>query len=457
MPLRPGLATAGAARMSASSTPPGDGTAGDGVDRLSGLPEGLLLDIVSRLGCAREAARTSVLSHCWHGLWAELRELIFDDVGADALENVLARVRPNLNRLDIVGVEFPWDRSPTATAAQTTARISSLLRAADRLAPAELVVRLSNYLNYGFLALAGAEIVKFEMPCFERAASFVLNLSTLEFTLPPAGEFASLEQLTMALDTVDLGELVPRCPRLRKLKVDFRRFVRNTVTVDSKSLQELDLMFMPNMETIGVVILAPELNKFRLVSLMSGVPTISLSAPKVAEFMLEYIYEQCQSRYRTSAERSFAQEVALLPVNDFSVLKLSTGTQGHVFGPLALKLLWIRTSIQRLKLILMADSYVDCSDCDCDQHGGWRNERVSLPELEDVEIQGFSAADHEVDFLKLLLGSSPMLKRMNVKLYADEVSPSEEEGCRKLHSIFEANASVKCNVYGKSGDQITFA
>ncbi|TVT96876.1 hypothetical protein EJB05_57891, partial [Eragrostis curvula] len=76
-----------------------DGDAGE--DRISSLPDELLLDVLRRLGCAREAARTSVLSHRWSVLWTELRELSIAAVAADAVaELTLVRSsRPPLYQL----------------------------------------------------------------------------------------------------------------------------------------------------------------------------------------------------------------------------------------------------------------------------------------------------------------------------------------------------------------------
>ncbi|TVU39206.1 hypothetical protein EJB05_12614, partial [Eragrostis curvula] len=450
----------------------------DGEDRISGLPEELVLDILGRFGSTRQAARTSALSRRWRDLWTELRVLDFGGLDGEAVETALARVRPNLNRLKI---RFYMEQNITH------ARITSLLRAADRLAPAELDLDLEG--------CSAFDDVPFELPCFGRATSIVVFLRGLYFTVAPAGEFSSLEHLDLTFDRchiTDLTALIPRCPRLRKLSVrSFHAWAStntNKIAVESTSLEELLLSMHVN--TYGpadVAIVAPELRKFSVSYMVHNSFTVSqLSVPKLEESILEYtlgtigvgfgytwwlqhlrMETQCNARkvlslmilpknvlYNHLASRSFAQEVALLPVNQFSVLELSITTGGHVFGPLLLHLLQIRTSLQRLKLVLKKKIYTKCSEnCDCDEDGNWRNEQISLPDLQDVEIQGFDADDDEVAFLQLVFRSAPILKRMDVQL-SDQTSPSDE-GCQKLCSIFEENASVKCNVYDQSVEKTT--
>jgi hypothetical protein len=45
---------------------------GGGADLISALPEDVLLEVLVRLRCARAAARTSLLSRRWCGLWTQL-------------------------------------------------------------------------------------------------------------------------------------------------------------------------------------------------------------------------------------------------------------------------------------------------------------------------------------------------------------------------------------------------
>lgn len=75
-------------------------------DRISDLPDDLLLLVLARLGCVRTAARASVISRRWRGLWTRLPALVFRDVPFPSVEAVLARVvssgsASTVSRLDI--------------------------------------------------------------------------------------------------------------------------------------------------------------------------------------------------------------------------------------------------------------------------------------------------------------------------------------------------------------------
>jgi len=141
----PVAAPRGAARRVRPRRTP-DGSDGVGEDRLSSLPLDLQLEVLARLQCARGAARTSVLSRPWRGLWTQLRELTFAAslIDLDSLAGALSRLgelaqdRPKLNRLCI---HLPGNLK------LGDARISSLLHAADKLAPLELVVKHGSFVR----------------------------------------------------------------------------------------------------------------------------------------------------------------------------------------------------------------------------------------------------------------------------------------------------------------------
>ena len=249
----------------------------DPEDRLSSLPDELRLEVLARLGCAREAARTSVLSSRWRGLWAELCDLTFKGEDRDSLDAMLAMVPPELNRLRLRLSLSLRGRQEAA------ARISSLLRAADRLAPAELEVCLIDY------SLPRGSFI--EMPLFKRTTSIDLFINRLNFRLPPDGNFERLEQLILSGRgfVMNPSVFLHRCPRLRKLKMAMGPCSWETKTplvVQSKSLEEVTWhIWCPELEAVQIV--APKLKKFTLTSMDTRV-TVSLSAPKLEEFYLQY-------------------------------------------------------------------------------------------------------------------------------------------------------------------------
>jgi len=104
----------------------GGGGDGDGVDRISGLNDDLLIQVLVRLRSAAAAARTSVLSRRWRGLWRHLPELSFRRVAPDALQVALAQVA--IPKLNLLHIDYPFHRSRLSAEA-----VASLLRPAARL------------------------------------------------------------------------------------------------------------------------------------------------------------------------------------------------------------------------------------------------------------------------------------------------------------------------------------
>ncbi|OEL23162.1 hypothetical protein BAE44_0015818 [Dichanthelium oligosanthes] len=193
----------------------------DGVDRLSGLPEELLLEILGRLGTVGEAARTSVLARRWRGLWTGLPELTFRGVGTDSIEAALAQltIGPALNLLDVRVEERV-----------TPERVSSLLLAAARLSPKKLTISGDHE------PMAKSKI---NLPCLDRAASLTINMWEMSLEQPPAGEFTALTSLSIVWCKIDLEALLPLCPCLRVLVL--QNCLGHDATVHLPLLEELVL------------------------------------------------------------------------------------------------------------------------------------------------------------------------------------------------------------------------
>ncbi|XP_037468948.1 uncharacterized protein LOC119341180 [Triticum dicoccoides] len=111
----------------------------------------------------------------------------------------------------------------------------------------------------------------------------------------------------------------------------------------------------------------------------------------------------------------------------------------------------IRCATQRLKVVLqrsaMKGGCLPPSPCLCESLN-WRSQTVSLPALQEVEINGFEGEANGTDFLKLILKCAPMLKRIIVKLSLE--ASARNDGLAKICNIFKAHSSVECDVYHSS-------
>ncbi|KAF7098639.1 hypothetical protein CFC21_100364 [Triticum aestivum] len=400
-----------------------------GADRISALPDDLLLLLLARLRCARAAARTGLISRRWRGLAARLREIVFRCVALHRLRAGGARLRPPLRS----GHRLPRRRPAL-------------------LAPRHL----------------------------HRAANLPLILR-----VPDGAEFPALEALSLScgIAHAHLDALLRHCPRLRTLRLGGFLFDQGDLRVNSASLQELAVDRESGL-THRVDIVAPALKQLS-VSLIATEVSISVLAPMVEKVSWHCCYragsvtfglwELEQVSLETSESQgqlpslqihasifrsnfpgeaiSFTQEIVKYMVVAFSALELHLETIGHVFGAIVFLLLGmnrIRPGVRRLKLVLWRTPVRErcLPNCPC-QPMDWRSQTVSFTHLQEVEITGFEGAGHEFDFLKLMLGCSPALKKMTLKLSRDVWS--REHRRTIINDIFKAYPSVQCYVYLCSG------
>ncbi|RCV13047.1 hypothetical protein SETIT_2G315200v2 [Setaria italica] len=357
-------------------------------DRISGLPDDVLRLFLARLGCAHAVAHTGLVSRRWRNLWTGLPE-----------SSPSTTPRPTRHH----PLEPPG--------------VTSLLRSAARLAPVELKAVLSGSTHYRDYPLYHVEV---ELPCFDRTTSISISMFIPVVRIP----------LPRSCD-VSIDSLLPRCPRLRKLCIQRTRIL--SITGHSPSLEELDVT------THGVLlrvdIEAPLLKKLSIYAVVgiSNEFSLSYSAPK-----LEELSWKCT--------RSFRQLMSRLPVANVSILELNILTRGHAYGELALHLLMICSTAQRLEMKLRDVGVEGCSGrrCTCHQPNNWRSQTVPT-DLKEVEIQGFKGEGQEIYLLKVIFRSAIMLERVTIEFYP-KVSPRDNRYMETL-GILKGHPSVKSTVF----------
>ncbi|KAF8669207.1 hypothetical protein HU200_051537 [Digitaria exilis] len=181
---------------------------GDGVDRISSLPDDLLHMVLLRLQSTPDAVRTSVLSRRWRRVWAQVPEISFDQDycdrvlrlwsssilrGIDAV--VAAHSAPTLDRLAISVRRSAGDC--------TAALVAPWRRLASQRLTGELEIRFLPPTTYGYTKVPVREL---EVPACERATVIDLDLR-LHLRLAPTGSFAALRSLSIDCEHLHDGDL----------------------------------------------------------------------------------------------------------------------------------------------------------------------------------------------------------------------------------------------------------
>ncbi|KAM0874225.1 hypothetical protein ACQ4PT_037543 [Festuca glaucescens] len=248
------------------------GSTPSGADHISALPDDLLLLILARLGCAATAARTSVLTHRWRGLWTSLAALAFRDVPFRSFKqafDALARDDAVVSNFDICVADEP----------RTAGRVSSLLADASWFLPEEISLAVPSGV--------GSLHDPVELPFFDHATSISLSMGTypveLRVPAPPAG---SGKCLFPALTTLFIsGYYAADGVTALFAHIVAGNGERQTyaITVHSATLREL---IVEERESVHVVDVAAPMLKQLTMSFFAGNDlTLSVVAPMAAEVL----------------------------------------------------------------------------------------------------------------------------------------------------------------------------
>ncbi|KAF8713902.1 hypothetical protein HU200_027881 [Digitaria exilis] len=261
--------------------PSDDGDGGAGEDRLSALPDDVLILILLRLDGVAAAARTSILSRRWRRVWTLLPELRFDLVPDDhRIREILdAPEAPELRSISIT-TEGAGPDSASGWLPVAARRLIGGL-AYSNMVPGN---DDEEEVEEGEAGARG----EVQLPCFEKATVIVLDLGLLGLALPSAGVFARITKLYLSRvwfrGQCDLGNVVssPRCPCLQRLKVSESRGMRN-LSIHSESLLRIKLENLHLLRQLTIV--APKLLKlcmdFNFIDDDPSEPVANISAPQL--------------------------------------------------------------------------------------------------------------------------------------------------------------------------------
>ncbi|WVZ50855.1 hypothetical protein U9M48_002067 [Paspalum notatum var. saurae] len=254
-------------------------------DRISGLLDDLLHAILVRLGCARAAARTSVLSRRWRHVWAHLPELVLVDGVLDTVDGALAGYS-SAPALDLLSISLTADHDDHRVGSERV--VGELYLCLDTLPPPRLQVMLPVMPEPEppmRLPFVSREVLY--LPVSKSVTKIFLRLQGACRLWPPAaGVFAALTSLTIKGGSIagsDLTTLVcTQCPRLRELNLSVELFADfHDVSLRSDSLHSL---WLDIRNAWPVEVVAPRLEE--LIVDDDGITMVRItSAPNLAKLV----------------------------------------------------------------------------------------------------------------------------------------------------------------------------
>ncbi|PVH65022.1 hypothetical protein PAHAL_2G404300 [Panicum hallii] len=148
-----------------------------------------------------------------------------------------------------------------------------------------------------------------------------------------------------------------------------------------------------------------------VVNLRFPVPAILRRFDTIGELIVRLLIQSGREGYNT-----FIKEVRGL---DCETLVLRSMWTVHQFEPSMLHLLRICNGLKKFVVTLRCSELIFACTSDCPRTWpeSYRNDNISLDSLEELEINGFTGKDHQLDSVNLLVGrNAPLLKGVVFRL-----------------------------------------
>ncbi|KAF8686857.1 hypothetical protein HU200_043361 [Digitaria exilis] len=471
---------------------------GGGQDRLSALPDDVLVLILLRLDTTT-AGRTSILSHRWRRIWALLPELRFPaDADLRLVASALAAHEAPISYLDVRSLDAVPE-SVEACLALAAGRLSGSLVFQNRVSPGG---------NAGGGGDGGT--LGFDLTCLHNATAVSLDLGLLGLAVLTTGVFARLTELSLERVRFrswwELGDAVssPRCPCLQKLSVIYAHGLAN-LAIHSESLLQLKLKDLYGLQQLTIV--AQVLNELDLGHCFGadGGVVAHISTPQLVSLFWVDLHDSTSVQLGnwprlqnlTSFFLVYAPHDSLLNHSFLRLLKqfqfikslhirlvyleqnignlhyaledltklpcitalsITVNDKGHAFGASLFNILRICSDLRFFVLELddVSDSEVpyECpSGCVCDQPSDWKTEEFTLNCLQGASID-MEGSDPQIAFVKRLLTWAVALKHMQIN-FDSSMSECKVMELRQTLSSF-AGPETRVNFYMYENEGVKF-
>ncbi|XP_055819787.1 F-box/LRR-repeat protein At3g03360-like [Solanum dulcamara] len=346
-------------------------------DRLSNLPEPILIHILSMLPDGKEVVRSSVLSKRWRSLWMSVpvsldfsfpedtyfglpesgEEEILDFVNSTNRELHYWRACQKIRKFNVV-VNF-------STPERFNKDVDFWVYFATKIAKVE---------DFTLECLSGYKLPQF---AFQNTSMRNLRLQYCKVKLSPSVDVIWSNLVSLSVGHVKMTEGVMRnvlsgCPNLECLKLDFV-WGFDRLEISNVKLEKLTLnSFETSEPDVWLEILAPYIQNLQLVGYSSGIRLKDVSSLVTAVFRLDFQFDFDEADRSEKKETSCLKEllhsvahVTNLVLSPWCIKRISTlALEGFQHQPSSSRFLKLNTNYEELDLpgicsFLQSSSHVE--------------------------------------------------------------------------------------------------